>query len=147
MKTPENTQIELAPGAGAGLGRLVFDNLLAEKAVAKEIADTMRAGLNASTKRWDKALGEWVAEPDWRTRMQAAFGILAQAEGEPIKRIVHQHLGERGAATLDVSEALRESPALAAAMERELEKARWKKSGQQDHKRRKAEPIEVVEVD
>lgn len=147
----ENTEnghvsaIALAPGAGAGLGKLVFDSLLASPDVAKRIADQMLAGLEASTERWDKGRGEWVQVPDWRVRMQTVFGILAQAEGEPIKRIVHQHLNQT-AGEVDIAAALRDSPALAAAMEKELEKARWRTSGQKAHKvPRKVDPEIVVE--
>ena len=135
----------MAPGAGAGLGKLVFEELLQNKAVAKRIADMMLAGLEATNERWDKALGRFVEVPDWRVRMQTVFGILAQAEGEPIKRIVHQHLNQN-TGEVDIAAALRDSPALAAAMEKELEKARWRTSGQKAGKApRKVDPEIVVE--
>jgi hypothetical protein len=68
------------------------------------------------------------------------FGLLAHMEGEPVKRIIHQHLGADG--KLDIRGALQDSPELASAVAAELEKARWRHSGRQDHKRpKKAQPV------
>lgn len=76
-----------------------------------------------------------VTEPDAKIQVQTFALIMAHMEGEPVKRIIHQHLGTGG--KLDVGAALGDSPELAAAVERELQKARWKNSGHQAHKRPK----------
>lgn len=72
------------------------------------------------------------------------FGLLAHMEGEPIKRIIHQHLGAGGEQP-DFVKALRESPALLTAMKREIEKAEWA----QTHASRaqRAEAVTAVEAD
>ncbi len=61
---------------------------------------------------------------------------MAHMEGEPVKRIIHQHLGADG--KLDLRGALQDSPELAAAVAAELEKATWRKSG----RTKKAQPVE-----
>lgn len=81
-----------------------------------------------------------------RTQCQMFFGLLAHMEGEPIKRIVHQHLGGDGSA-VDPLAALRDSPALMEAVKRTVEKAEWRHSGNKASKRPKAVTgtIEVIE--
>ncbi len=86
-----------------------------------------------------------VTEPDAKIQVQTFALIMAHMEGEPVKRIIHQHLGAGG--KLDVGAALTDSPELAQAVERELQKARWKHSGNQAHKRpKKAEPVDGEEM-
>lgn len=63
---------------------------------------------------------------------------MAHMEGEPVKRIIHQHLG--GAGAPDLLGALQESPALRDAARALLEKADWKHSGNKASKRPKAAP-------
>lgn len=76
-------------------------------------------------RRFDKASGEWVSDPDMKVRTATFFGLLAHMEGEPIKRIVHQHLG--GAVSeSDLVDVLRDSPALLAAVERKIENAKFR---------------------
>lgn len=131
----------LAPAAGAGIGKIVADELLARN-IGKKLADALERGLTATTKRWvqtGKGEGYMDEQPDTRSQLQAAMGIMAHMEGEPVKRIIHQHLGEGG--KLDVGGALAESPELAAAVERELQKSKWKHSGRQAYKK----PAKVVE--
>jgi hypothetical protein len=138
--------LTLAPAAGAGIGKKIADRLLSESDFVEEMAQTARLGLRAmSPRRWDKDSGGWVADPDMRTRAQMFFGLLAHMEGEPVKRIIHQHLGAGG--QLDIMGALRESPALLAAAEREIEKAKWRTSGKQANKvPKKAEAAEADSV-
>lgn len=136
----ENQTITLAPAAGAGIGKKIADRLLSESDFIEEMARTARDGLRAmAPRRWDKESQDWVQDPDMRTRAQMFFGLLAHMEGEPVKRIIHQHLGEGG--KLDVGGALADSPELAAAVERELQKSKWKHSGRQAYKK----PAKVVE--
>jgi hypothetical protein len=135
-----DTNVTLAPAAGAGIGKLLADSLLTDPEFVPLMRKTAIDALGAmSPRRWDKDTGKWIADPDMRTRAQMFFGLLAHMEGEPVKRIIHQHLGAGG--QLDIMGALRESPALLAAAEREIEKAKWRTSGKQANKvPKKAEP-------
>jgi len=140
----------LAPNAGAGIGKLLFDELLKDETFLPRMVAAIDAGLNACfPKRWDQKTEDWCpAEPDGKTRVHTVLSLLAQAEGEPVKRIIHQHLGAGG--TADPLAALRESPELLAAVERTLEKAKWRTSGQQAHKRpgaRAAKTVAAIVVD
>lgn len=134
--TTESQAITLAPAAGSGLGKLLADSLLADPEFVPLMRKTALECLQAmAPRRWDKESGGWVADPDMRTRAQMFFGLLAHMEGEPVKRIIHQHLG--GTGKLDLRGALQDSPELAAAVAAELEKAQWRKSG----RTRKADPV------
>ena len=92
--------------------------------------------------RWDKDKGGLVSGPDYRVRMQTLFGLLAQAEGQPIQRIIKESIG--AGREIDPEAALLDSPELLARLEERLavvrRKTDWKHSGQQAHKR----PIKVV---
>jgi len=120
----EETTLTLAPAMGAGIGKLLAEKLLADPEFIPLMTSAAIEGLRAmSPRRWDKETSSWECDPDYRTRSQMFFGLLAQMEGEPIKRIIHQHLG--GAVTkTDLVEALQESPALTDAVERTLANAK-----------------------
>ncbi len=138
METPSQT-VALAPAAGAGVGKMLADLLLSDPDFVPLMRRTAIDCLNAmSPRRWDKEQG-WISDPDYRIRAQMFFGLMAHMEGEPVKRIIHQHLGEGG--KLDVGGALADSPELAAAVERELQKSKWKHSGRQSYKK----PAKVVD--
>jgi len=142
-RTMENTQITLAPQAGAGLGKILFDRLLAESDFIDLMVQAARDGLKAmSPRRWDKESQTWIADPDAKTRVQTLFGLIAQAEGDPVKRVIHQHLAQAGA---DPLTALQESPELREAARKMLANAEWKHSGTQAHKRPKK--VEAVEAE
>ena len=148
----ESTELILAPAAGSGIGKAIADDLLARPEFAKKLADCLERGLTATRRVWvstGKGEGYWEEEPDTRSQLQAAFGIMAHMEGEPVKRIIHQHLGGAGNG-FDLQGALKDSPELSAAVERELQKANWRTSGNQAHKRKKKEeekPAEIVDGD
>lgn len=138
---------QLAPAAGSGIGKILFERLMAEADFVDLLVAALRSGLQANfPRRWDKETESWQADPDAKTRVHTVLAIVAHAEGEPVKRIIHQHLHN---GKLDTLSALRESPALLAAVEREVEKARWRESGHQAHKRpghqapSSAPPIEI----
>ena len=138
----DDTQLTLAPAAGAGLGKKVFENLLADDKFARDVADTYRDCLRATVPpRWDKGKGEWIESPDYRTRLAAIVSLFAQAEGEPIKRVIHQHLGVAGK-DVDPLAALQDSPELREALRSILEKAEWRHSGRKASKR----PVKPAEV-
>jgi len=130
--------LTLAPASGAGVGKILADRLLANPDFIPALEAAMMGGLKATRSFWAKDEGLQI-EPDFRVQVQTAALLLAHMEGEPVKRIIHQHLGTGG--KLDVGGALQDSPELAAAVEKELQKARWKHSGHQAHKKpRKVEP-------
>lgn len=133
--TPE-TQIELAPAAGSGIGKLLAAALLAKPDLIEGMVAVIDRGFNANKRFWDANTKSWDIEPDGRTQIQTLALVLAHMEGEPVKRIIHQHLG--GAGAMDVHAALRESPALRDSMRRELEKAEFR-----TRKVKKAEAIEL----
>lgn len=138
----ENAQ--LAPAAGAGIGKLLADNLLARPGFIEAMADVIDGAIRANSRHWDREAREFIVEPDFKIRLQAFFGIVAHMEGEPIKRVFHAHVGATGA---DPLAALQESPALRDAARRLLEKADWRTSGRQEHKRPEKSAPAVLEVD
>lgn len=131
----------MAPAAGAGIGKLLADRLLSEPGFMDSLVAAFANGLKATRSFYVKDQG-MRTEPDAKTQLQAAALVLAHMEGEPVKRIIHQHLGQGG--QLDIMGALRESPALLAAAEREIEKAKWKASGRRPAKKVEAAPAEDV---
>lgn len=138
-----DSTLTLAPAAGAGVGKLLADTLLARPDFVQSLADAVMDGLTATRSYYDGAAKRHVTEPDARVRIQSVALVLSHMEGEPIKRIVHQHIGPEGG--IDVLGALRDSPALQSAMERALEKARFR---ERPNRGRKAEKtVEAVEVD
>lgn len=136
--------LSLAPAAGSGIGKLVFDALLADPQFIPLMVQAALGGLSATTSFYNPATREVIEKVDFKTRLQTWLALTAHAEGEPVKRIIHQHFGGEG--RIDPGAALADSPELAAAVERELQKARWKHSGRQDHKKpKRAQPAELVE--
>lgn len=136
----DEKQIILAPGAGSGIGKQIADDLLARPGFVKALADTLERGLSAKRSHWvstAKGEGYWEEEEDTRSQLQAAFGILAHMEGEPVKRIIHQHLG--GAGVVDPLAALQDSEVLRDAARRLLSKA--------DGRARRAAPAEQPAVE
>lgn len=143
--------LTLAPSAGTGVGKLLADALLSDPEFLPAMIDAAKGGLKATRSFWcgKGAAGYLETEPDERTRIQTLALLLAHMEGEPIKRIIHQHLG--GAGTVDPLAALQDSPELRDAARRMLEKAEWKHSGRGgEHKRpkRKEQAAEAsIDVD
>ena len=99
----------------------------------------LMGGLKATRSYYDKSQGGSVTEADSRVQVQTVALLLAHMEGEPIKRIVHQHLGGNGEG-IDPMSALRDSPALAEAVERTLANARFRKP------KRQAKQVEAAEL-
>lgn len=135
MLALENSGTALAPAAGAGIGKLLAEKLLADPNFVQLMVDAAKGGLEATRSFWcgKGASGYLETEPDTRTRIQTLALLLAHMEGEPIKRIIHQHLGGNG--TVDPLAALQESPALRDAAKKLLEKAEWRHSGHKASKR------------
>lgn len=136
MRPPSEDMI-LAPAAGAGIGKLIADRLLADPSFMDLMIQAIKNGLQATRSFLTKE--GIVREPDCKTQIQAWALVLAHMEGEPIKRIIHQHLGAGGA--IDPLAALQESPALLEQAERLIEKAKWRKSG----RAKKVEPTKPAE--
>lgn len=132
-KMSDKKNLVLAPAAGAGIGKMLADALLAKSGFLDEMVEAASGGLTATSRRWDRDSDGWIVEPDFKTRLAALALLLAHMEGEPIKRIIHQHLGGEG--RIDPQTALQDSPELQAALERALTNAKWRHSGKQAHKR------------
>lgn len=133
MTTTE--EITLAPAAGSGVGRKLAELLLANEKFLPLMAAAFIDALGAEQFFYDKHIKEYKGEPDYKTRLNAAVALLAHMEGDPVKRIIHQHITPLGKVSLE--DALAESPALREVMARELDKAKWHKSG------RNAKPADV----
>lgn len=137
----QNEQLALAPASGQGIGKIVFARLLADPNFIDEMVTAAHDGLKAmSNRRWDKDTESWICDPDYRVRIQTLFGLFAQAEGEPIKRIVH----EMHKSGIDPAAEL-SSPASVEAAERLIAgaKARLRKAGAYSAK--KAEAVVDIE--
>lgn len=132
--------LALAPAMGAGIGKMLAEKLLAHPEFVQLMVDAAIDGLKAMTpQRWDKDKKTWTRDPDFRTRSGMFFGLLAQMEGEPIKRIVHQHLGS-AVTREDLVGLLHESPELQAAIERTLSNAKFKTRNV-----KRAQPVEDLD--
>jgi hypothetical protein len=133
------TEMTLAPAAGAGVGKILADQLLADPEFIPLMIEAAKGGLGATRSFWcgKGAAGYLETEPDFRTRIQTFALLLAHMEGEPVKRIIHQHLG--GSGQVDPLKALQESPELLEAVARTLEKAKWKTAGGERSAARAAE--------
>lgn len=115
--------VALAPNAGSGIGRLFFQALLANPKIVELLTEAAIGGLKADVSFRDRKTGEIVSTPDFRTRVQTLTMLLAQAEGDPVKRVIHEHTTS---GALDVMSALQASPGLLQAVEREVEKAKFR---------------------
>lgn len=132
----------LAPAAGAGIGKIIADRLLAEPGFVDAMISAIMGGLQATRSFWAKdpddpdAKAKLRTEPDSKIQLQAFSLVLAHMEGEPIKRVIHQHLGASG--EINLQAAVAESPQLQEQLARLLENATWKQSGRKRTKQ--AEP-------
>lgn len=139
----ENTeQLTLAPAAGSGIGKLLAAALLAKPDLIKGMVGVIDRGFNAGKRYWNKDEECWEIEPDSRTQVQTLALVLAHMEGEPIKRVIHQHLGNGG--QIDVLGALHESPALLDAMKAMVLKAehRTLKPARQEKQAKPADQVD-----
>lgn len=136
-------QLALAPGAGSGVGRAFAEGLTARPDFVPALVQATMDGLRATRSYWSAADKRHITEPDFRTQLQAVALILANLEGEPVKRVVHEHL-HAGNGGLDVTEALADSDAMREAMRRELMKADARASKRRPRKVEAAEPAEIV---
>ena len=137
--------IEMAPAAGQGIMKKVADYLLAQPEFIEQMGQVIIRGLSAKTRYWDPAEKSWLIMDDCKTQVQTFTVCVANMEGEPIKRILHQHIGT---GAIDPLAAMQESPALREAARAMLEKADWRTSGKQDYKvPKKAQPAKVLDVE
>ncbi len=133
------TETQLAPASGAGIGKAVAENLLARAGFIEVMSDALYNALTATRRTWDSGAKQWVEEPDTRSQLQAFFGIIAHMEGEPVKRVIHQHTTN---GMVDPLAALQGSPAAREAMQRLLDKAAHRDLKPARHSKQ-ADPIEV----
>lgn len=78
----------------------------------------------------------WQRHPDFKCRLEAVKLILAYAEGMPLQRIFEHKINESRSSLAD---ALRDDPETLAAVEREVEKAKFRT-------RKKREAENAIEV-
>jgi hypothetical protein len=116
--------VSLAPAAGSGIGRRLADMLLADPEFITDLKNAFADALKAQVFLFDRPSGKFDAQPDWKTRLAAAVAILANMEGEPVKRIIHQHLGEGGDPAAELDRAIENNPHLIRAMEKQLARAK-----------------------
>lgn len=121
----------LAPAAGSGIGKMVADALLAEADFIPAMKAALMGGLTATI------YTRTGMQPDFRTRLQAFVSVMAHMEGDPIKRIIHQHLND-GDTKQSVVDALQDSPALLESVKRVIANAEFK-----DRNKRKRGSVEV----
>ncbi len=138
LTAPQDSTVDLAPGAGQGIVRKLAQTVLARPDFMGLLEDALISSLKAENKVFDKEQGVLVTYPDAKTRLAALLGILAQFEGDPVKRILHQHVGTPGGAQDELAETLSASPALRGAVERALRKA--------DKTAQAAEAAEAIDV-
>jgi hypothetical protein len=143
----ENTDhLTLAPAAGSGIGKLLAAALLAKPDLIDSMTAVIERGFNAGKQYWDRENDCWNTEPDCRTQVQTLALVLAHMEGEPIKRVIHQHLGSNG--QIDVLGALHDSPALMEAAKNLIAKAEHRnlKPAREEKRVRTAKVEQVGEV-
>jgi hypothetical protein len=137
---------DLAKTMPPGVWTEVLRILSARTGFAEEIADALADGLKATgvhfirVKKGDggsESGGEWETHPDFKTRLETVKVLLAYSEGLPLQRILQHTIDEK---RTSVHEELRESPELLAAVEREVEKAKF---GGRHKKARAAVQIDV----
>ncbi len=133
----ENSNMQLAPAAGAGIGKAIADALLAKPGFIDRMAAVIDRALVAKKQRWDRESKSFVEEDDSRIQLDAFFGVVAHMEGEPIKRIIHQHTGK--GAGVDLVDYLQTSPAALDAVERIVSNAKFKTRNQK--------PVKTVEAE
>jgi hypothetical protein len=115
--------IALTPSAPGGLWTRIVENLTANGDIAAEVAASLRTALGAKVVHFDRITKAWEETPDSRAQLDAIKLILAYCEGMPLAREFRQQVNEtRG----DLHDALRESPQLLAAVEREVSKAKFR---------------------
>jgi hypothetical protein len=134
--------LELAPAAGAGIGKEIARILLARPGFIEAMADALHNALTAERRTWDSGSKQWVTEPDTRSQLQAFFGCLSHMEGEPIKRVFHQHMSD---GKVDPLAVLQDSPATREALQRLLDKSKWRESGRNTKQAERGEP-DVLDV-
>jgi hypothetical protein len=110
----------MAPAAGAGIGKYIADEVM-KRGMAVKMVDAVERALECQ--RSFRSGQDIITEPDCKTQLAAVIWLTAHMVGEPVKRHLHEHLI---GAEIDVQTALRESPGTMRAMERAIEKAKFR---------------------
>lgn len=139
---PADQLTVMAPGAGSGIGKKIADNLLARPGFVDRLCDALDHALTSTLRRWDKDAKDWSIEQDTRCQLQAAFGILAHMEGEPVKRILHAQIS----AGKDPTDMLFQSPELVASLERRLDQAKRHHAGPGYRKPKQVQAVAVEQA-
>jgi hypothetical protein len=112
----------LAPGAGTGIGKKLAERFLDRPDCIQLLENAFVGALKADLRYYDKDAKKMVIYPDGKTRLNAAMGLLAQLEGEPVRRIVHQVING-SANQAGLMDELAHSPALRSAMRKTIDEA------------------------
>jgi hypothetical protein len=112
----------LAPGAGGGIGRKIAERLLSRPDWLDLMETALVNALSAQMRYYDNATKKHVVMQDAKTQLNAVLGIWSHLEGDPIKRVIHQHF-DRAGVDGNLSNLLAESPQLREELAKELAKA------------------------
>lgn len=140
----KNGILALAPAAGTGIGKELAERLLKRPDFMQLLEDAAVSALTAmQNQRWNPVARQWEPPaPDAKTRLAALLGLMAQLEGDPVKRIVHQHLGDGGA--LDLHAVLKDSAELRELLQREVNRAKGPGERSKDYAVRRRQEKEAV---
>lgn len=90
MSKPDEVQQSIVT-MGKGVGKEIGRQLIAREDFVTLMVEAAVGGLKAMTaRRWDPEARLWVNDPDYRIRTATFFGLLAQMEGEPLKRVLNK---------------------------------------------------------
>ena len=114
------------PGAGTGFGKMLAEEITSRDGAVKLVADAYIDALKATKRFWSKDKDGWEDVPDFRARLDAADSLWANIEGEPIKRVLSmtQDVPTPDQEEQDAIAKIAQSPALQAALQRQLDAAR-----------------------
>lgn len=117
--------IPIPATAGEGLGRLLAEGFLARPGAVDLLVDAYIDGLKATETKITK-FGDKVVVPDFWTRIKAAESVLANIVGRPVDRIQSVVVTQNADSQTDELDERRlaTSPALVAALERKLARAK-----------------------
>ena len=122
---PGGPIIPIPATAGEGLGRLLAEKFLSRPGTVDLLVDAYVDGLKATETKLTK-FGDQVVVPDFYTRIRAAESLLANIVGKPVERVqsvVLTHSADSQSDEMD-ERRLATSPALVAALERKLARAK-----------------------
>ena len=124
-KPPGPPIVPVPATAGEGLGRLVAEGFLSRPGTVELLVDAYVDGLKATVTKISKT-GQVVVCTDFLTRIKAAESLLANIVGKPVERVQSVVVTQNADSQSDEMDERRlaTSPALVAALERKLARAK-----------------------